>query len=401
MKINTDKKEIKKLLSNSSLIEKAYPSKEALEKVLASGKRLTIYHGIDPTAPSLHLGHSTNILLLEEFRKLGHKIILLIGDFTAQIGDPTGKDKTRKLLTKEEVLRNCKNYKKQIGKILDFNSKGNPASIELNGKWLNKMSLKDVIGLASKFTVQRMIERDMFQKRIKESKPIWIHEFFYPLLQGYDSVAMDVDIEVGGNDQTFNMLVGRELMKDYKKKEKFVVTTPLLINKKTDKKLMSKSEGGFIGLDNSPDEMYGKVMALPDEAIVPVFDSCTTVSDKEIQKIKKKSPRDQKSGLALEIVKMYCSEGAALKAEKEFNRVFKERKLPSKVKEVLIKEEDINILDLIVKMKLASSKSEAKRLVLQKAVKIDEQVQKDWQKSIRIKKGMIVQAGKRRFAKAS
>ncbi|MCD6550105.1 tyrosine--tRNA ligase [bacterium] len=397
MRINTNKTAIRKILNNSSFIQNIYPSKEELFKVLISGKRLVVYHGVDPTAPSLHLGHTTNYFLLEEFRKLGHKVILLIGDFTAQIGDPTGKDKTRKSLTRKEVLENCHNYKKQIGKILDFSTKNNPALLEFNSKWLSKMTLKDVIDLTSKITVQRMIERDMFQKRIKMGRPIWIHEFLYPLLQGYDSVAMNVDIEIGGNDQTFNMLIGRELMKIYRKKEKFVITTPLLIDQKTNKKLMSKSEGNFIGLDLSPEEMYGKIMSLSDETIVPILEHCTPLSQKEIQEIKKQFPRDQKARLAKEIVTIYHGKTAAQKAQENFDRVFRRKELPSKIKKVSVKEKKMFLLDLLVSTGLASSKSEAKRLVLQKGVKINSQVEEDWKKEIEIKKGMIIQVGKRKF----
>lgn len=400
MKTNNNYREIKEILNRWT--ECVYPSKEALESVLRSEKKLTIYHGVDPTAAHLHLGHSTNYFFLRNLQRLGHKIVLLIGDFTAQIGDPTGKDKSRKSLTKKEVLENCKSYKKQAGKILDFDSKKNPVLLKFNSQWLSRLNLEEIINLASKITSQRMLERDMFQKRLKEKKPIWLHELLYPLFQGYDSVAMNVDVEIGGNDQTFNMLVGRDLMKIYRKKEKFVVTTPLLINKKTGRKLMSKSEGGFVALDDSSDEMYGKTMALPDEVITSCFYLCTEIPNEEIRKIEegvrsgKINPRDVKAQLAREIVKIYHGEKESLEAEKEFERVFKERKMPSKMPEVLIKEKEINILDLLVRSKLSLSKSEAKRVILQKGIKIDGEVQKDWQKVIKTRKGMIIQAGKRR-----
>jgi len=403
MKTNTDSQKIEELLTR--WVETIYPSREILEKTLKKGKKLVIYHGVDPTAPHLHLGHSTNYLLLKKFQELGHQVILLIGDFTARIGDPTGKNTARKNLTKEEVLENCKNYKKQAGKILDFKSRTNPALLKFNSQWLSKFTLEDVINLTAKFTNQRMIERDMFQERIKEKKPIWLNEFLYPLLQGYDSVAMNVDVEVGGNDQTFNMLVGRELMKDYKNKEKFVISTPLLINPKTGKKLMSKSEGNFIALDYAPNEIYGKIMALPDEVIIPCFKLCTEVSIKNIDeiekelKLKKTNPRDLKANLAREIVTLYYNKEAALKAEEEFNRIFKDKKNPSNVPEVIVKEKKINILDLLVRADLVSSKSEAKRLVLQGGVKINNEIQKDWQKIIEIEKGDILRAGKRKFVK--
>jgi tyrosyl-tRNA synthetase len=393
-------------------VDKIYPSKEAFLKALKS-KKMVIYHGIDPTASHLHLGHSTNFFLLREFQKLGHKIIILIGDFTAQIGDPTGKDVARKPLSKEEVKKNCKTYKKQIAKILDFKSKENPVKIKFNSQWLNKLKMEELIKLAAKFTQAFMIKRSMFQKRLKEKKEIYLHEFLYPLFQGYDSLALNVDGEVGGTDQTFNMLVGRDLMKIYKKKEKFVITTPLLINPKTGKKLMSKSEGNFIALDDPPNQMYGKIMALSDQVIISCFKLCTKVPLVEIKKmeknlkLKKVNPRDLKTKLAKEIVAIYYGEKSAQKAKKEFERIFREKKLPSKIPSFKFQAPSFKLLDLLVKTKLASSKSEAKRLILQGGVKIIQKTEKeqkteilkDWQKEIKIKPETIIQVGKRKFAK--
>jgi tyrosyl-tRNA synthetase len=269
MKIRTNLKEIEKVVS-SRYIEKIYPSKKELKKILISGRRLTIYIGVDPTAPHLHLGHSTNFLLLKKFQQLGHKVIFLIGSFTAQIGDPGGRLNIRRPLSQKEVLGNCKGYKKQAGSILDFSLKKNPVQLKFNDQWLSKITLEQLIKLMTRMTVGQLIKREMFQRRIKEKKEIYLHEFLYPLLQGYDSVVMKVDIEMGGNDQTFNMMVGRKLVKDYLKKEKLVIATKLLVNPKTKRKLMSKSEGNFIALDDKPGQMYGKIMALPDEVILPV-----------------------------------------------------------------------------------------------------------------------------------
>ncbi len=391
--------------NNSISIEEAlqrwageiYPSKQEFLKALKE-KKLVIYHGVDPTAPDLHLGHSTNYLLLKKFQETGHKVILLIGDFTAMIGDPTGKSSTRKALRLKEVKQNYKTYKKQAGKILDFKTLKNPVSVKFNSKWLSKMNMNDVAKLFASFTHGKMIKRNMFQERIKSGEEIYLHEFLYPILQGYDSVAMNVDAEVGGTDQTFNMLVGRELLKKYKNKEKFVITTPLLENPKTGKKLMSKSEGGYIGLNDSPTEMFGKIMALPDEAISPCFKYCTEVSMQEVEN-NATNPRNLKIKLAKEIVRMYHSEKQAQDAEKEFENVFKNNQAPENILEVSLSEEKISILDLLVKLKIAESKAEARRLVSQKAVKIDKQLHDNWQETIEIKKGMIVQAGKRRFAK--
>lgn len=384
--------------------DKIYPSREEFLKVLQT-KKLVIYHGIDPTAPQLHLGHSTNYFLLKKFQELGHKIILLVGDFTAQIGDPTGRFQTRKSLTKKQVLENCKTYQKQAGKILDFKSKKNPVQVKFNSQWLEKLNLKDVVKLMANFTHGQIIKRNMFQERLEKRQEIFLHEFLYPLLQGYDSVVMNVDVEVGGTDQTFNMLVGRDLMGIYKNKEKFVITTSLLEDPRTGRKLMSKSEGNFIALDDKPGDMYGKIMALPDEVIVPCLKLCTEIPLAEIRKIEenlksqKVNPRDSKAYLAKEIVTIYYREIVAEKAGKEFEKIFKEKKMPSEIAGIKIQEKNLPILDLLVQIKIASSKSEAKRLVEQKAVKIDGQLIKDWKTEIEIRDGMIIQAGNRRFVK--
>jgi len=403
MPVITDPKKIKELLERA--IEKIYPSREALEKVLKSGKRLKIYFGVDPTASTLHLDHGTTLFILKRLQGLGHEVILLIGDFTAQIGDPTGKSSTRKQLLKEEIFKNYKNYKKEASKILDFNSKENPAKIFRNSQWWGKMSLKEMMGLMTKITISKLLDRDMFQRRIKEGKEIYLHEFIYPLLQGYDSVALDVDIEIGGTDQIFNMLVGRDLVKTYKTKEKYVIAKKLLENPKTGRILMSKSEGNFIGLDEKPSQMYGKIMALPDEIIPICFEHWTEVSMEDIKNIKESlrkrniNPRKVKARLAREVVAIYYTGKAALGAEKEFDRVFKEKKTPSKISTIKIKEKNLNILDLLVKTKLTISKAEAKRLILQKGIRINGEVQDDWKKSVEIKKELIIQVGRRKFIK--
>lgn len=385
-------------------VDKIFPSKENFIKALKSKKKLTIYHGVDPTAPHLHLGHSTNYLLLRKFQELGHRIILLIGDFTAQIGDPSGRLTARKALTKKQILENCRTYQKQAGKILDFESKKNPAELKFNSQWLSKLTMKDIIKLAATFTHGQMIKRNMFQERLKKKQEIYLHEFLYPLFQGYDSVVMNVDAEVGGTDQTFNMLIGRDLMKIYKKKEKFVITTPLLINPKTGRKLMSKTES-FIALDYPPNEMYGKIMAMPDEVIIDCFRSCTEVPLNEVKEMErslkqeKVNPRNLKVKLAREIVSIYHGRKSALKAEKEFNKVFRDRELPTEITEIKIKKKKLTLFDLLTKTKLASSKSGAKRLILQKGVKINGKIQEDWGKSVEIRRGMVIQVGKRKFIK--
>lgn len=389
---------------NDRKIDKIYPSKKELVAILESGKKLTIYHGIDPTGSQLHLGHSTNFFLLRKLQDLGHKIILLIGDFTAMIGDPTGKTTTRKPLTRKEVFVNAKDYKNQLAKILNFNSKKNPIEVKFNSSWLGKLTFKELVELSAKFTVQQMIVRDMFQERIKNNKPISLHEFLYPIMQGYDSVAMGVDMEVGGTDQTFNMLVGRDLIRAYKNKEKLVLTTRLLINPKTNKKIMNKSEGSFVALNDVPKEMYGKIMALSDDVILTCFELCTNLSLEDVREIESQiksgeNPRNIKAKLAKEIVSIYYDKKIAEKAEEEFNRVFRERSQPTEIPEIKISNQKISICDLLVKTELVKSKSEAKRLIEQGAVDVDGKTLKDWKKEVMPLKDMVVRAGKRRFVK--
>jgi len=395
-KIITASNKIKEVLEKG--VEKIYPSKEALEKTLKSGTRIKLYCGFDPTSPNLHIGSAVQFRKLAQFQKLGHEVIMLIGDFTTMIGDPTDKSAARKKITRKEILKNAKNYKNLASKILRFSGK-NPAKIMYNSQWNDKLTFVELIELASNFTVQQMIIRDMFQERLKKDRPIYLHEFLYPLTQAYDSVVMDVDLEVGGNDQTFNMLCGRDLMKVLKNKEKFVLTTKLLMDPLGKK--MGKTEGNMINLDEKPNEMYGKIMSWPDSLISPGFELCTDLSIEEINQIKKKknNPRDDKARLAREIVAIHHNKAVAQKAEKEFNRVFKERGIPSEVKSYKLGVKNLNILDLLFKTGLASSKSEAKRLVEQGAIKIDKSTVKDWRVKINIKKGIIIQAGKRKFIK--
>lgn len=403
-KIITEPKLIDDILTRS--VAEIYPSKNALRKALLSGKRLRIYIGADATGPDLHIGHATNFILLEKLRQLGHEIIILFGDFTAMIGDPTDKEAVRKALTKEQVEEHIKTWRAQVSKIIDFDHSKNPAKILRNSKWLSKLKFGDVIQLASHFTVQRMLERDMFEQRLKNKKPIYVHEFMYPLMQGYDSVAMDVDLEVGGTDQTFNMLAGRILQKQYNNKEKFVLTTTLLENPLTGKKLMSKSEGGYIALNDTAKDMYGKVMALPDEVMVQVFIDCTYVDMEEISQIKKQleknevNPRDVKMRLAREIVTLYHGKDKALMAEQEFKRVFQKHKLPKKIKTHTLRRKKWNVVDLMFESGLVKTKNEARRIITQGGLKIDGVVEKNFSREIILdKKPIILQAGKRRFVK--
>lgn len=401
MKIDTDAKKIEELLSRS--VVNILPTKDLFKNLLLSGKRLRIYSGADATGSKLHLGHSTNFMILEKFRQLGHEVIILFGDFTAKIGDPSGKDTARKPLTDSEVKKNLKTWEKQISKIIKISRFGNGARIVRNSDWLSKMNFSDVVKLASNFTVQQMIERDMFQKRIEEKKPIYLHEFFYPLMQGHDSVILDVDVEIGGNDQTFNMMTGRTLQKIARNKEKFVVPTTLLINPKTSKKLMNKSEGSAVWLDDKPEEMFGKIMSLADEAIIPLFTDCTYVSLEEIEKIRQElvagvNPRDIKVRLAKEIVTIYYNKEEADKAEMGFVNTFKDGGLPEKIDEIAATNGEA-LSDLSVKAGLVKSKGEFRRLVLENAVSNQETGDKITDPLFKVISTTIFKIGKRRFLK--
>ena len=397
MKINTSPKKIEEILTRSveEIIEK-----ESLIKKLKSGKQLRIKFGVDPTAPELHLGNAVILWKLKEFQELGHTIIFIIGDFTAQIGDPTDKLTARKTLTEKEIKANMKTYKEQVGEILDLNK----TEIIYNNRHLSKMKLAEIYRISQFFTVNQILERDMFQERRRAEKPIWLHEFMYPIFQAYDSVVVKADIEIGGNDQLFNMMAGRQLQPHFNQPPQDVITIKLLVG--TDgKRKMSKSFGNYIGIQELANEQYGKIMSIPDESIIDYFELCAHLSLMEVEKIKKElknkklNPRDAKAKLAYEIVALYHGKPAAQKAEKEFNRIFKEKELPSEMPSIKITDKNINILDLLVKTKLASSKAEAKRLIEQKGVKIDDEIQEDWRKNILIKSVMIIQVGKRKFVK--
>ena len=398
---DTNPQKIEEVLTRG--VENIFPNKEEVEKVLLSGKRLRIYCGIDPTG-KLHIGHGAVLGKLRQLQELGHEIIVLIGDFTATIGDPTGKNQTRKPLTRKQVLANARDYKKQILKILD--SKKSKVRFLHNEKWSNKLKPIDLLSIASNFTVARLLERDMFQKRIKEGLDIHVHEFLYPILQAYDSVSMDVDMEIGGNDQTFNMLAGRTLLKKMKNKEKFVLATKLLVDP-TGKK-MGKTEGNMINLDDNSNDMYGKIMGWPDTLVELGFEICTRVSMEELAEIKNKlvsgeNPRDLKARLAKEIVKLYHSEKEAEIAEEEFNKVFRNRELPSDMPVFQTGKNNYLIAELLFDTKLASSKNEAKRLVEGGGVEIITGDKKeriaDWKKEVILENGMIIKVGSRKFVK--
>lgn len=381
-------------------ISNIYPSKEFLASKIQKGEKLKIYLGIDPTGPTLHLGHAIAIKKLAEFQKAGHKIILLMGDFTAMIGDPTDKSSTRVQLTHKQVLLNLKNYKKQASKLLSFSGK-NKAEFKFNSKWLGKMNFTDVLSLASNMTVQQMLERDMFENRMKEGKPIYIHEFMYPLMQGYDSVAMDVDGEIGGNDQTFNMLAGRDLMKTIKNKEKFVITVKLLED--NNGKKMGKTEGNMIALSDSAEDMYGKVMSWNDSLIIPAFELCTDLPMIELEKVARDmasssiNPRDLKMKLAFSVVSLYHGEKKAKQAEESFTNTFQKNEIPTNIENIIVTKDSL-LVDVLLDKKIISSKSEFRRLVDEHAVTNMDTNQKVSSHTEFAQNG-VYRIGKKRFCK--
>lgn len=400
----TDEKIIDEFLERG--VSAVYPSKDFLKKKMLEGKQLSIYLGIDPTGPTLHIGHIISLMKLSQFQKMGHKVIFLIGSFTAMIGDPTGKASVRKQLTREEVLENCKKYKDQASLFLNFEGE-NAVELKYNSDWHDKLTFKDVVEISSNFTVAQMIERDMFQERIKNNQPIGLHEFLYPLMQGYDSVAMNVDGEIGGNDQIFNMLAGRDLMKSLKNKEKFVIGMKLLTDQ-TGKK-MGKSEGNMISLLDSSRDMFGKIMSWTDGMMYSGFELCTLISKEELNNIKKEienNPRDTKLKLAKEIVKIYFGEEVANSEVENFINQFSSKKLPENIKEFKIENTNtnINIIDLLVESELCSSKTDARKMIEQGAVKvydIQENMRKisDFNEIINIEKENIIQVGKLKYVR--
>ena len=365
------------------------PSKEGLKKLMQS-KKITLYQGFDPSMPSLHLGNFVGLMKLRQFQKLGHRVIFLVGDFTGMIGDPSDKLSTRPKLTREEVLKNCKTWKEQASKLLDFEGE-NKALIMFNSKWSDKISFKDLIEITSNFTVQQMIERDMFQERIKNKEPIYLHEFLYPVAQGYDSIAMNVDLEIGGNDQLFNMLAGRNLMQAMKKKEKYVLTTKLLVDKEGNK--VGKTTGNALFLNTTSEEFFGGIMSFPDEVIPLAFELLTEVDLTNIEKLTKENPLKEKKRLAFEIVKLLWGEENAKKSESKFEKSFQE-KTPDFEEKIEIKD---SLIETISQIKTIDSFSQAKRLIREGAVDINGKTIKDI--NYKIKGNEKIKVGKKVFVK--
>lgn len=371
-----------------------------LEKKLSSGKKLKIKAGFDPTAPDLHLGHTVLINKLRQFQELGHTVVFLIGDFTGMIGDPSDRNATRKALTKEEVLENAKTYKDQVFKIL------NPSKthVVFNSKWIDKLGVEGIIRLAAQHTVARMLERDDFSKRFKSNKPIAIHEFLYPLLQGYDSVALEADVELGGTDQKFNLLVGRELQKHAGMDPQVVITVPLLEGLDGIKK-MSKSYDNYIGINESPKDMFGKIMSISDELMWRYFDLLSFKSNAEINQLKQeaesgKNPRDIKFILAKEIVARFHSVEDAASAHQNFIDQFKNKQMPDDIPEIMLENcQDLPIANILKNANLVNTTSEAYRLIKQGAVKVNGTKIEDKNLAFSKDQKVLLQVGKHRFVK--
>ena len=383
------------------------PEEELLKKLemyTKTGKPLRCKLGFDPSAPDLHLGHAVVLHKMKTLQDLGHDVTIILGDFTGRIGDPTGRSEMRKQLSEEEVKNNAKTYTDQVFKILDPEK----TTLVFNSKWLAKLNFEDVIKLASKYNVARMMEREDFNRRFKEQKAIGIHEFFYPLMQGYDSVAIEADIELGATEQKFNLLMGRHLQKEYGQEPQVALTMPILIGTDGVQK-MSKSLGNYVGIAEEPNEIYGKIMSIPDSIMMEYYKLCTTATLQEVEAIEKGiesgsiHPRDAKMRLAREIVTVYYNEQDAVKAEEAFTRLFQKKDTPEDIPSVTLNESDFDspllISKIMVETKLAGSNSDARRLIQQGGVKINGDKVMDINSALagKEKEGFMIQVGKRKF----
>ena len=368
-------------------------SEEDLDRKINSGKKLTIKLGADPSRPDLHIGHSVVLRILKEFQNMGNEVVFVIGDFTGMIGDPSGKSKTRPALTFEQTRKSAETYLEQATKILDKNK----TRIAFNSEWLSKMRLEDVIKLTSKYTIARIMERDDFKNRFENNLPLSMHEFLYPLLQGYDSVELNADIEIGGTDQTFNLLVGRELQKDYGQESQVVMTFPLLVGL-DGKEKMSKSLDNYIGLADSPFKKFEKSMKLPDSILRQYFELVTDLPTDEIDKIMSGNIREAHLLFAKELLKLYDDVNEFDSIKKEYMNIAK-GEIPENIEEINIEDKELNICELLVKIGFAQSKSEAKRMIIGNGVKVDGKVISNINDKIEIKEGKVIQFGKNRFKK--
>ncbi|MGA2141546.1 MAG: tyrosine--tRNA ligase [Brevinematales bacterium] len=371
---------------------------EKLKKSIALNKPLKIKFGADPSAPDIHLGHTVPLRKLRQFQELGHEIYFLIGDFTGMIGDPTGKSQTRKRLTREEVLANAESYKTQIFKILDPEK----TKVVFNSTWCSKMNFGDVLDLTARYTVARLLEREDFSNRYRDGKPISMIEFMYPLIQGYDSVVLEADVEIGGTDQKFNLLVGRDLQGEYGQEEQIVLTLPILegtdgVNK------MSKSLGNYIGISEEPSQIFGKLMSIPDNMIIKYFELLTDIPMEDINRFDAemkggRNPRDIKVTLALAIVGEYYSKEDADRSFAEFERIFKDKGIPDEIREFPL-DVKMTLMDVLIKSETLASKSEVRRLLAQNAVSIEGLKQNDENIILSPGETKIIKVGKRKFLK--
>ena len=395
--------EVSRQVADLSVGCEAVYTQQALADRLASagseGRQLRIKLGLDPTAPDIHLGHTVVLRKIRQFQDLGHKAIIVIGDYTARVGDPSGVNKTRPVLSPEQIEQNATTYIAQAGKVIDTSDER--LEIRRNGEWLAKLNLADLLKLGSQITVARMMERDTFEKRFKAEIPIGVHEFLYPLMQGYDSVAISADIELGGTDQTFNNLAGRTIQKAYGQPSQIVMVLPILVGLDGTEK-MSKSKGNYIALTDEPNDMFGKVMSIPDSLMRNYFTLLTDAPGKQVDELldgDKTHPRQAKATLGKSIVQTYYGQAAAEAAAAEFDRVFSEQNTPTDMPEIVVSGKSINIVQLVRQAGFAKSNGEARRLVQQNAVSIDEKKVKDIEQEVSPANGSVLRVGKRRFGK--
>ena len=375
--------------------------KKKLEKSITTGKPLRVKLGIDPSGTELHLGHAVPLRKLKQFQDLGHEVFFLIGTFTGRIGDPTGKSETRKMLSEEQVMENIKTYLDQVKLILDLDK----INVVYNADWLEKLNLADVLKLLSMFTVSQMISREDFAKRLSENKPVSLIEFMYPILQGYDSVELKADIELGATEQKFNLLRGRDLQKNFGQEQQICMIMPILVGLDGVEK-MSKSLGNYIGVKDTANDMFGKIMSISDELMENYYTMITEIPSEEITKIKENiangslHPMEAKKQLGAEVVKIYHGEQAAVEARDWFENVFSKRNLDVELPEVEVEYNEIGVIDLLVKAtELVKTTSEARRLIEQGGFKINDEAIKDVKATVNVESGMIVRAGKKKIVK--
>ncbi len=389
------KRGIEELISEDELVKK-------LKRSEKTGKPLRVKQGFDPTAPDIHLGHTVGIRKLRQFQELGHKIVLIIGDYTGMVGDPSEKNETRPRLSHEKIMENARTYENQFFKILDRNL----TEVRYNGEWFSKMKFDEIMNLASKFTIARILERDDFSKRYKEEKPISLHEFFYPLMQGFDSVAIEADVEIGATEQKFNLLTARQVQKEYGIEQQVILTLPVLEGL-DGKQRMAKSLGNYVGIDDHPDEMYGKIMSIPDNLILKYFTLITDYSLQQLKDVEKRlsdpdvNPMNIKKELARTVVAMYHSQGDAYSSGETFTHVFSKKELPEDINEIHVDKgvESLLLVKLLADNGIVISNGEGRRLIKQGAVKVDDEKISDINYQLKPSNKYIVKVGKRRFVK--